>query len=216
MDRDKMERSRKKEAVYREREWVLETRDTHSLFAQLKEQVMQTVQSSYSAHRGPVVVLVVVPAGSMHMAPLASTAPASSRCHHPHSSGFPSFVPEGRSTDARNHAFAVKIQLRHGEHISPSGSARTSTCAPARYIELGRLAACTYSRGRSRFPRDSHARACALNAKPANMRARIRIRRYICIGRGAPVPVPACGLAGYRYMHDGFGRALLGGLLAPS
>ena len=78
---------------------------------------MQTVQSSYSAHRGPVVVLVVVPAGSMHMAPLASTAPASSRCHHPHSAGFPSCVPEGRSTDARNHAYAVKIHLQHGEQI---------------------------------------------------------------------------------------------------
>ena len=42
MDREKVERAKGKEDVYREREWARETRDTKTLFAQLREQVMQT------------------------------------------------------------------------------------------------------------------------------------------------------------------------------
>ena len=42
MDRGKIEQEKKKADVYREREWAKETRNTKSLFAKLKEQIMQT------------------------------------------------------------------------------------------------------------------------------------------------------------------------------
>ena len=42
MDGDKIEQEKKKADVYREREWARETSNTKSLFAKLKEQVMQT------------------------------------------------------------------------------------------------------------------------------------------------------------------------------
>ena len=42
MDREKIEREKKKADMYREREWAKETRNTKSLFARLKEQIMQT------------------------------------------------------------------------------------------------------------------------------------------------------------------------------
>ena len=42
MDRGKIEREKKKADMYREREWAKATRNTKSLFAKLKEQIMQT------------------------------------------------------------------------------------------------------------------------------------------------------------------------------
>ena len=42
MDGEKIERAKRKADRYREREWALETRDTKTLFAKMREQVMQT------------------------------------------------------------------------------------------------------------------------------------------------------------------------------